>query len=250
MTKAFFVQLKREFGALLLSPIAYVIFVCLAIVNGFSFMQCIYYISQGVRNFTLMQIFFYIFYFWVALIVLIPALTMRLFSEEYKTGTIEPLLTAPIEDWDVVLAKFFAAVGFYMLVWAPTLVYLLVLQIVTRNQVPVVWGPVLLSYFMVLLVGMFWISIGLFASSLTKNQIIAAILSFTMIGMLFFIGFLSYIVKDPSLQEIINYVFTLDHMRQFNQGFFDTRPLVFYLSGTFLFLALTHRVMLSRRLKG
>lgn len=249
MTKGFFVQLKREFGALLLSPIAYVIFVCLAIVNGFSFMQCVYYVSEGVRNFTLMQIFFYIFYFWIALIVLIPALTMRLFSEEYKAGTIEPLLTAPVEDLDVVLAKFFAAVGFYMLVWAPTLLYLVILQIITHNQVPIVWEPILLSYLMVLLVGMFWISIGLFASSLTKNQIIAAILSFTLIGMLFFIGFLSYITKDSSLREMISYIFTLDHMRQFNQGYFDTRPLVFYLSGTFLFLSLTHRVMLSRRLK-
>ncbi|MFH1067517.1 MAG: ABC transporter permease [bacterium] len=250
MSKAFFVQLRREFGALLLSPIAYVTFVCMALVNGFCFMQCAHMVAEGVRDFTVMQIFFYIFYFWIILIILTPALTMRLFSDEYKMGTIEPLLTAPIQEWDVVLAKFFAAVGIYLLMWAPTLFYLAVFQAVTKHQMPVVWGPVILAYGMVSLVGMFWISIGLFASSLTKNQIVAAMMSFTVIALLFFIGFLSYMLRDAALKDMINYIFTLEHMKQFSRGFFDTRPVVFYLSGTLLFLVLTHRVLMSRRLKG
>ncbi|MFZ5807183.1 MAG: ABC transporter permease [Verrucomicrobiota bacterium] len=247
MTRAFFIQLKREFGSILLSPIAYVIFVCLAFVNGISFMQCVHLAAQGVRDYTVMQIFFYIVYFWFVLLVLMPALTMRLFSEEYKSGTIETLLTAPLSEWDVVLSKFFAAVGFYMILWVPTLLYLAVFQILTRHQLPIVWEPILLSYFIVLLIGMFWISIGMFTSSLTKNQIVAAILSFTIIATLFFVGFLSYIIKDSSVKEILSYIFAYDHTQQYSQGYFDSRPLIFYLSGTALFLALTHHVLTSRK---
>jgi ABC-2 type transport system permease protein len=247
MTRAFFIQLKREFGAILLSPIAYVIFVCLALVNGISFMQCVFLVAQGVRDYTVMQIFFYIAYFWFVLLVLIPALTMRLFSEEYKSGTIETLLTAPISEWDVVLSKFFAAVGFYLILWAPTLLYLAVFQILMRHQIPISWEPIFLGYLMTLLIGMFWISIGAFTSSLTKNQIVAAILAFTMIAMLFFVGFIGYLIKDSSVKEMLNYIFALDHMRQYSQGYFDSRPIVFYLSGTALFLALTRHVLISRK---
>jgi len=80
---------------------------CMALINGFSFSQCVAYLGQGVKEFTVMQIYFYIFHFWFLLIILVPILTMRLFSEEYKTGTIEMLLTAPVLDGDVILSKFF-----------------------------------------------------------------------------------------------------------------------------------------------
>ena len=197
-----------------------------------------------------MQIYFYIFHFWFLLIILVPILTMRLFSEEYKTGTIEMLLTAPVKDGDVILAKFFGVFFFYLLLWIPSLLGLAIFQFVTHQAVPVAWIPLGFSYLMVTLVGMLYLSIGLFASVLTRNQAVAAMISFTVIALLFFAGFLSYLVRDPGWREVLNYIFTLEQMRSFSAGLFDSRPVVFYLSGTAFFLILTRQVMTGRRLNG
>jgi ABC-2 type transport system permease protein len=222
----------------------------MALINGFSFSQCVAYLGQGVREFTVMQIYFYIFHFWFLLIILVPVLTMRLFSEEYKTGTIEMLLTAPVRDGDVILSKFAGALSFYILLWLPSLAGLAIFQVVTRNAVPVAWIPLGLSYLMVILVGMLYLSIGLFSSVLTKNQAVAAMISSTIIALLFFAGFLSYLVRDPGWRDALTYIFTLEQMRSFSAGLFDSRAVVFYLSGTAFFLVLTQRVMAGRRLNG
>jgi len=250
MTRALWILWKREVGAILHSPIAWVLLTCMSLINGFSFSQCVAYLDQGVKEFTVMQIYFYIFHFWFLLIILVPILTMRLFSEEYKTGTIEMLLTAPVKDGDVILSKFFGVLFFYLLLWIPSLLGLAIFQAVTHQAVPVAWIPRGFSYLMVTLVGMLYLSIGLFASVLTRNQAVAAMISFTMIALLFFSGFLSYLVRDPGWREALSYIFTLEQMRSFSAGLFDSRPVVFYLSGTVFFLILTRQVMSGRRLKG
>ncbi|KRP34568.1 MAG: hypothetical protein ABS33_00065 [Verrucomicrobia subdivision 6 bacterium BACL9 MAG-120924-bin69] len=250
MTRALWILWKREVGAILHSPIAWVLMTCMALINGFSFSQCVAYLGQGVKEFTVMQIYFYIFHFWFLLIILVPILTMRLFSEEYKTGTIEMLLTAPVRDGDVILSKFFGVLFFYLLLWIPSLLGLAIFQLVTKQAVPVAWIPLGFSYLMVTLVGMMYLSIGLFASVLTRNQAVAAMISFTTIALLFFAGFLSYLVRDPGWREALSYIFTLEQMRSFSAGLFDSRPVVFYLSGTVFFLILTRQVMAGRRLKG
>jgi ABC-2 type transport system permease protein len=250
MTRALWILWKREVGAILHSPIAWVLMTCMALINGFSFSQCVAYLGQGVKEFTVMQIYFYIFHFWFLLIILVPILTMRLFSEEYKTGTIEMLLTAPVRDGDVILSKFFGVLFFYLLLWIPSLLGLAIFQLVTKQAVPVAWIPLGFSYLMVSLVGMMYLSIGLFASVLTRNQAVAAMISFTTIALLFFAGFLSYLVRDPGWREALSYIFTLEQMRSFSAGLFDSRPVVFYLSGTVFFLILTRQVMAGRRLKG
>jgi len=250
MTRALWILWKREVGAILHSPIAWVLLTCMSLINGFSFSQCVAYLDQGVKEFTVMQIYFYIFHFWFLLIILVPILTMRLFSKEYKTGTIEMLLTAPVKDGDVILSKFFGVLFFYLLLWIPSLLGLAIFQAVTHQAVPVAWIPLGFSYLMVTLVGMLYLSIGLFASVLTRNQAVAAMISFTMIALLFFSGFLSYLVRDPGWREALSYIFTLEQMRSFSAGLFDSRPVVFYLSGTVFFLILTRQVMSGRRLKG
>jgi len=250
MTRALWILWKREVGAILHSPIAWVLLTCMSLISGFSFSQCVAYLGQGVKEFTVMQIYFYIFHFWFLLIILVPILTMRLFSEEYKTGTIEMLLTAPVKDGDVIHSKFFGVLFFYLLLWIPSLLGLAIFQVVTHQAVPVAWIPLGFSYLMVTLVGMLYLSIGLFASVLTRNQAVAAMISFTMIALLFFSGFLSYLVRDPGWREALNYIFTLEQMRSFSAGLFDSRPVVFYLSGTVFFLILTRQVMAGRRLNG
>jgi ABC-2 type transport system permease protein len=164
-------------------------------------------------------------------------------------GTIEPLLTAPVSDWDVILAKFLGCLGFYVILWLPTAVYLASFQWLTANAVPVQWGPVGLCYAMVLLLGMFYTAIGVFASSLTRNQAVAAFTSFAVIVLLFFLSFLTFFTNSPTITEAIEYFSARKHMETFAEGIFDTRVLVWYVSGTALFLALTQRVLAAKRLK-
>jgi ABC-2 type transport system permease protein len=248
MSRAFWVCLKREFGSFLLSPMAYVIFFFISIINGISFQMCAGLLEQGVRNVTVMQIFFQIFFFWFCVIITVPILTMRLFADEYRMGTIELLLTAPVTDWDVVLAKFFGALGFFALLWAPTALYLVAFQWVSNHAIPVAWGPLLLSYAMVLLLGMLYTSVGLFASSLTKSQAVAAFTTFALIVVLFFLSFLTYFTNSTGVTDLIDYFSARKHMETFADGIFDSRVLVWYLSATAFFLALTQRVLAAKRL--
>jgi ABC-2 type transport system permease protein len=251
MTRAFWVLLKRELGAVVFSPIAYVTFVLLYLLNGFLFQFLLYGVSRGggLQNYTIMQIFFSWPLYWFVIIPSIPILTMRLFSEEYKSGTIELLMTAPVSEWDVVLSKFFSQVLFYMALWIPTLFYVGIFQYLTKHQSPVNWGPLLLNYTMVLLTGMFFLAVGLFASALSKNQIISAFTSFAIILLFFFSGFLGFGSTNSVFQELISYIGILNHMQVFAKGIFDSRPLVFLLSLTLLFLVLTQQVVSARRLK-
>lgn len=249
MSRAFWVCLKREFASYLLSPMAYVIFFFISVINAIAFHMCVSLLEQGVRNITVMQIFFQIFFFWFCLIITVPILTMRLFSDEYRMGTIELLLTAPVTDWDVVLAKFLGAMGFFVLLWVPTLAYLLIFQWVSNHAVPVPWASLGLTYSLVFLLGMLYTAVGVFASSLTRSQAVAAFTSFAIIVILFFLSFLSFFTNAPGALEFIDYISARRHMEIFAEGIFDTRVLVWYLSGTALFLALTQRVLASQRLK-
>ncbi|MDR2462793.1 MAG: ABC transporter permease [Verrucomicrobiales bacterium] len=243
--------MRREIGAFFMSPVSHVIFALFNLVMGFSFWFCAAYMGQGVRNITVMQVFFMIFYFWFCLIIMIPIFTMRLFAEEYKSGTIELLMSAPVLEWDVILSKFFACAVFYAGLWFPTLFYLSAYQTLTAHQVPVEWGALAMSYLLVLLIGLFYIAVGLFTSSLTKNQVLASFASFVIIALLFFAGFLGFTLmgSGPGAVKLVDYVATLRHMQLFAGGVFDSRPVVFYLSGTGLFLFLTYIVISLRKLR-
>ncbi len=247
MFGAFFVQFKRELGSMLQSSIAYVLFTCMAFLAGINFFVIGEAVQQGLKNITVIQLFYLTPIFWFAVIILVPVMTMRLLSEEYKTGSIEMLMTAPIREWEVILAKFFGAFVFYMFLWVSPLLSLACFQILTNHEIPVGWIPLGLSYLMLSLISMFWISIGLFTSSLTKNQVIAGFTSFTIIAILFFYSLFNY--NFTNTNEWIGYMHSLMHMETFTRGTLDTRPVVFYLSGTAMFLFFTRQVLHVRKLK-
>ncbi|MEM1158497.1 MAG: ABC transporter permease [Verrucomicrobiota bacterium] len=248
MTSAFFIQLRRELGAIYNSPMAYVIFFFFTFIAGSIFYNNLQFLEMGARI-SVMQMFFLGVWFWMCLLIMIPLLTMRLFSEEYKTGTIELLLTAPVSDWDIVLSKFFSAFLFYLTLWAPTVVYLLVFQWVTGGEIPVKIPNTLLCYLLVVLVGAFFVSVGLFASSLTRNQALAAFTTFALLLGLFFLGLLGLNMEESKFTAFMEYISCYQHMRNYLEGIFDSRPVIFYLSGTLLFLALTQRLMAVKKLK-
>jgi len=174
---------------------------------------------------------------------------MRLFAEEFKLGTIEPLTTVPVRDWQVVLSKFFGALIFYVILWIPTLLYFWIFQKITgqpaAHSAGAYWG----SYLILLLLGMFYLSIGCLTSVLTRNQIIAAIISFCAITLLFFLGLVQLILLDvtSTAQDLLGYFSAIEHMGTFSRGVIDTRPILLYVSMTVVMLTLTYQAFQSRK---
>jgi ABC-2 type transport system permease protein len=189
------------------------------------------------------------FVFWIPFLIQVPFISMRSFSEEYKLGTIEMLLTAPVREWEVVLSKFAAIVSLFVVLWLPLALDIFYVYAFSNQKFDIPWGMALLPFGMVLLLGMFFISICLFASSLTKNQVIAAILGFAFVFLYFCVGLFSQAGVSMPVREALGYVSCLEQMQTFCRGVFDTRPVVFYLSGTAFFLFLTQRVLEARRLR-
>jgi ABC-2 type transport system permease protein len=247
--RKFFVLLAREVRSYFYSPIAYIVLVFFLLVSGVDFYFQIAYMNQRAVNYSVQEAFFNSVFFWFAFVLIFPLITMRLFSEEFKLGTIEPLMTAPVRDWQVVLAKFFGAVVFYVVLWIPTAAYFWIFQVITHqpaaNSPGAYWG----SYLMLLLLGMFYISVGCFASVLTRNQIIAAVISFCTITLLFFLGLIQFILLDISsgTRELLGYFSALEQMGTLSRGVFDTRPIVLYLSMTAVMLTLTYQAFQSRK---
>jgi ABC-2 type transport system permease protein len=245
----FFTLLNREIRAFFLSPVAWVVLFFFLLLTGFNFYAGVAALNRGPSEVTVVEAFFNTVFFWFGFILIFPLITMRLFAEEYKMGTIEPLMTAPVRDSHVVLAKYCGALFFYVVLWLPSLLYFVVFTWVTRLQAAGAAGPFLGAYAMLLLIGMFYLSIGCLASALTRNQIIAAIMSFSVITLMFFLGLLTFFILNvtPALREMTGYISALEHMGEASRGIFDTRPVVFYLSLTFFVLFLTFHVFQSRR---
>jgi ABC-2 type transport system permease protein len=233
----------REWRAYFFSPLAYVILAAFLFMNGMIFSAIVKFLSTpGAPTGQALPVLFTNMFFWIFNLFVVPVLTMRLFPEERKSGTLETLLTSPVSETTVVLGKFVAALGFFLTLWAPTLVYVLIL----RSQTPIDPGPVAAGYLAITLIGAYFLSIGTFASILTKNQIIAAILAFAMLIVVFSAGLLESLSNDPGKRDTLGYFNLWEHMEEFSRGAVDSRRLVYYLSATAFFLFLT-TVMLSAK---
>src|SRR5215212_11528737 len=148
-----------------------------------------------------------------------------------------------------VQEAFFNSLFFYIVLWLPTLLYFVFFQKITHQTAAPAWGAYWGAYLMLLLLGMFYLSVGCFASVVTKNQMVAAIISFCAITLLFFLGLVSFILLDMTsvTRELLGYFSAIEHMGTFSRGIIDTRPIVFYLSMTFVMLTLTYHVFQSRK---
>jgi len=240
---------RRELAATFLSPIAYVVSMFFLLVTGFNF-----YIladlmgSERVSITDVMgQVFGSVLFFWPTFLVLVSALTMRVFAEENRSGTIESLMTAPVTEWAVVLAKFFGVMTSFVFIWLPTVAYAFILEGFSEESVPLDVGPMIGGYVGTALLGMFYTSIGVLASALSRNQIVSAIGCFGLSCLAFFFGFLHYGNPPGFLREISLYGSSVLRQLDFSRGLLDTRPIVLYLSGTLFMLFTTVRVLEARR---
>lgn len=231
------ILVKREFISYFFSPTAYIILTVFLAISGFFFSNILVLSQEATMRYLLSNIA-------VILLFISPIITMRLLSEEKKSGTIESLMTDPVTDTDVVLGKFLGAVGFYIILLIPTLAYVIVLKIVGKPD----FGPIITGYLGLILLGSVFLSIGIFASSLCKNQIIAAVVSFVVLLFMWIIGFASE-TSNTAVAKITSYISIFEHFDTFRRGIIDTRDLIYYISTCSLFLFLTVKAVESRKWK-
>jgi len=181
----------------------------------------------------------------VILLLLMPLITMRLFAEERRSGTIELLLTYPVRDGAVLIGKYLAALALYAIMLALTLLYPGILFYFTRVE----WGPLLTGYLGLLLMGATFLAVGIFASSLTENQIVAAITTFGTLLLLWVVGWSAEYVGGP-WGHVLSHLSILEHFDTFARGVLDTKDVIFYVDVTIVALFLTLRSLEARRWKG
>lgn len=246
----FFTLFSKELRSFFYSPVAYVVLAMVAAINGFSFRGAIAALESGPQQGSLVTWTFTSPWFWWSYFFVFPLLTMRLFAEERKLGTWETLFTAPVHTWQVVLAKYSASVFFYCLLWVPSILNFFTFQAMTANAADIPAGALYGTYILIFFMGLFNLAVGCFTSSLTSNQIVAAVLSFTISLLHFVVGiFVLYLGRriPDAFVDFVHYIATKEHIDVFTNGLLDTRPLVYYSSLAVVFLIFTHYVLEFRR---
>jgi ABC-2 type transport system permease protein len=175
----------------------------------------------------------------------LPFMTMRLFAEERRSGSIELLLTYPLRDGAILLGKYLAALALYGLMLVATLVY----PLIVAYFAPLDWGPILTGYLGLLLLGGAFLAVGILASSLTENQIVAAIVSFGILLIFWVLGWRAESLGG-AWGSILSHLSLLDHFDSFARGVLDTKDVVYYLNLTAVALFLALRSLEARRWKG
>jgi ABC-2 type transport system permease protein len=178
----------------------------------------------------------------VVLIFVVPLLTMRLLADEQKTGTIEILLTAPVRDWEVVLGKYLAAMGMFGVMLACTLYFPFILWRVGGTPD---WGPILTGYLGLILLTSAMMAIGTLASAVTENQIVAAVLSFGILLLLWLIEAAGNIATGSA--TVLTYLSLPAHYNDFARGAINLEDVVYYLSVTIAALFIATRMLETRR---
>jgi ABC-2 type transport system permease protein len=250
--RTYLILLSKELRSFFLSPVAWIVLALFMAICGLSFSWAVNHLRDKPGDQSIVQWTFVPLWFWLYYPFLFPLITMRLFAEEQKLGTMESLLTAPVRTAQVLLAKYTSAVIFYILLWLPVGLYFAVLHWILRGKIEVPQGSLIGCYTILLTTGFFHIALGCLASALTKNQIVAAILGFAMILIHFLIGiFLQTQAMDHpnELRALTDYCAIKGHIDSFASGLIDTRPLAYYGTWTVLLLFITHQVLEYRRWK-
>lgn len=239
----------RDIASYFRTSIAYVVGVFFLAITGFSFWMLAIRLAQGTPNGDMTSTLFGSPWFWLAMLIVTPLLSMRLFAEERRMGTLEMLLTAPVTETEVVLAKFAGAYVTFLLLWVPTLAYAAILKYCGAHLPPIDWGPVAAGYLGTALVGAFFLAVGLLCSLLTRHQMIAAMACLAALGLLLSAGLLPIYSRTEPVRQIARYVSAPLHMQDFSAGIIDTRTVIWYASITVLLLFVSIRILEARRLR-
>jgi ABC-2 type transport system permease protein len=249
---------NKELRSYFASPIAYIVIGLFALLYGYFYVAILAYFvrasmqagqfgSQGPQavNVNQMLIRPLIQNVTILVLFLMPMVTMRTYSEEKRSGTIELLLTSPLTDFEIIMGKFLGALALWGIMLLVTLPHMAVLFYFGRPE----WKPILTAYLGLLLLGGCFISVGLFISSLTSNQIVAGMVTFAVFLFLWVITWIGSF-SGPTMDKLTSYLSIVDHLDDFGKGVIDTTHLIYYLSFITFGLFLTAKSVDSERWRG
>ena len=247
---------QKELKSYFASPIAYTVIGFFAIMFGWFFVNLLYYFERmsmqsgmmgqgGTMNVNEMLIAPLFLNVSVILLFTLPLVTMRTYSEEKRSGTIELLLTSPLTDFQIVMGKFLGGFVLYAAMLGITLPHVALLFLYGNPE----WQSVVTGYLGLLLMGGCFLALGLFVSSLTKNQIVAGMVTFAVFLMFWVINWMASF-SSPTTQTVLNHLSITEHLNDFTKGVLDTKHLVYYLSFIGFGLFLTVRSVDSERWRG
>ncbi|MDD5772611.1 MAG: ABC transporter permease [bacterium] len=229
---------QKEMKAFFVSPVAYIVGCIFLITAGYFFSVVLFYTKEANLRGLFENLKF-------ILLIVAPILTMRLLSEEKKLGTDELLFTSPLTNYDIILGKYFATITLYLIMLILTIEFPIILKMYSKPDM----GPIYSSYLGFFLFGSSFIAVGLFASSLTENQIVAAIISFGLLLILWLISWATTFVPVEWAKNILTSLSLTEHLNSFEKGIIDLGDIFYYLSFSFVFVFLANQVTEAKRWK-
>jgi ABC-2 type transport system permease protein len=246
---------RKELRSYFASPIAYVIIGLFALLFGWFFYAYLDLFVRrsagmgqmggGANNVNQDMVRYVLMNSAIIILFIMPMITMRTYSEEKRSGTIELLLTSPLTDVEIIFGKFFGALGLYAAMLGVTLLDMLLLFKFGNPE----WRPIATGYLGLLLLGGCFVSLGLLISSLTKNQIVAGVITFAVFLLLWIINWTAD-QSGPTTRAVLNHLSIIDHFDDFARGIIDTKHVVYYLSFITFGLFLTAKSVDSERWRG
>jgi ABC-2 type transport system permease protein len=248
---------RKEIKAYFASPIAYVVIGVFSLLFGWFFISLLYiFVRESMQaspqfggpsamNVNQQMIRYLLQNSAVVILFVLPMITMRTYAEEKRSGTIELLLTSPVTDFQIIVGKFLGALTLYAVMLAITLVHIALLFAYGNPE----WKPIASGYLGLLLFGACFIAVGLLISSLTKNQIVAGMITFCVFLLLWVVDWIGSFV-GPTWEPILGYLSITSHLDDFAKGIIDTKHLVYYLSFITFGLFLTAKAVDSERWRG
>ncbi len=250
----FLTLFSHELRMLLIAPATYVASVLFLLLMGLIYLLVLN--EAGTRESDLPPSVLFFQVFWVPVFFMVPLLTMRSIAEERRLGTLEALMTTPATAFQIVLSKFLGAYVFYLLLWGMTIAFPYIaaygLESTADKQSVLEIAPMMGGYLFIALSGLLYIALGIFASSLTRSQLVAGMLCFSLLFIIVISGqlLLRLPVQDFSwmhwLDAPLEYIRSFKHLEDFSRGMVDTRPFVMYLSNAALLLGITTLVVESK----
>ncbi len=246
---------RKEWRGYFASPIGYVVIGMYAVVFGYFYAVGLnWFVQQSIQapamgggpvNVNQQMIRYVFLNSTVIFLFVVPLITMRTYAEEKRSGTIELLMTSPVTDFQIVMGKFFGAMALYGAMLAVTLIHVGLLFQFGHPE----WKPIASGYLGLVLLGGCFVSVGLFFSSLTKNQIVAGMFTFAVLLLLWVIDWIGSF-SDPSMARLTAYLSLTGHIEDFLRGIVDTEHVVYYVSFITFGLFLTAKAVDSERWRG
>ncbi|MEM9081280.1 MAG: ABC transporter permease subunit [Verrucomicrobiota bacterium] len=241
---------RKELKGYFYSIFGWVVLAFVALMQGLSLSTAMKGLADQPVAQSLVYVTFHTPNFWFYFLFIFPLITMRLFAEEERSGTLETLLTAPLNTWQVVLSKYLAAITFYLALLIPTALHFTLFPLITDIPAPFSQGSFWGSLLILTLMGLFFTALGLLGSALTSSQIIAGIITIALLVFHYFLGYVPVIWGDSfAAAGIFRALSSQQHLADFTTGLISTQALAFYLLAASFTVFLTHHLVDYRRWK-